>query len=126
MSNVEIIRPKITGRGRFSRLFTGENVYREKKLRKHSRPMLTRRWRENCADEGASHSEWKFSMNFYNAKPDNRRRNGTRFEAHLLYKIIFDAASKRKYEKISPPIWKIPPYFDSLLHIDQLEIFPWI
>lgn len=42
---MEIIRPKITGRGRFSRLFTGKNVYREKKLGKHPRPMLTRRWR---------------------------------------------------------------------------------
>lgn len=67
------------------------------------------------ADEGASHSEWKFSMNFYNAKPDNRRRNDARFKAHLLYKIIFDAASKRKYEKISPPIRKIPRYLDPAL-----------
>lgn len=39
---MEIIRPKITGRGRFSRLFTGKNVCREEKLGKHSRPMLTR------------------------------------------------------------------------------------
>lgn len=113
---MEIIRPKITGRGRFSRLFTGKNVCREEKLGKHSRPMLTRgeMAREKGADEGASHSGWKFSMNFYNAKPDNRRRNDTRFKAHLLYKIIFDAASKRKYEKISPPIRKIPRYSDLL------------
>lgn len=82
------------------------------------------------AGEGGSHSEWKFSMNFYNAKPDNRRRNDTRFKAHLLYKIIFDiAASKRKYTKRfstdleNSSILRSDP---ALFRINQLEISPWI
>lgn len=32
---------------------------------------------------GCSHFEWKFSMNFHNAKPDNRRRNDSRLKVHL-------------------------------------------
>lgn len=108
---------KITGRGRFSRLFTGEKCLQREKARQASPPdaySTMVREKGGGAGEGGSHSEWKFSMNFYNAKPDNRRRNDTRFKAHLLYKIIFDiAASKRKYTKrFSTDLENSIRYFD--------------